>query len=549
MSFITVPPRNSPSALAPLYELEPPPPASPRRGQLQNALYRHRWPALLLLLACVGLAAGASRWVRPYYEASGTLIVAHPSLHPTELTPVDYTPPPDPDREMQTQLTILGSRAVAAAVISGLELERRDPEIAGAIAAAARGAAKQGRRLSPLERAQLAAAVFASKLKLAPNQLSSTVAVRYGSHDPSLAARVVNATAAAFMAQTLADRAQQGDEATPWMRQQVAAAEQELERDDAAVAGFQQQHSYIPLLDAGGTQSGLLDQLGDANHAYSAAVAERIADEAAARSFAGATGGVVAALPAELRDPAIDRAAENVGAAQQQLTTLQTTYQPDFPLVVEARQQLDGAQQKLAGLRAQVQAGLEQRLASSRQREQALAELVAGLSQQAAAASGVEMQFGVLRARADSQRTLVAALRQKLSELELAASLPPSHIQMLDPALPPDAPAYPRLSLDLGLGLGLGLTLALGTALARERWEGTLTAAEAVKRGLGPALAPLGMIAEQPRHRAGARALLPAASGLGAAGYQKAAANLVARCGAPPRAILITSPSPGEGKT
>ncbi|MGH9393997.1 MAG: GumC family protein, partial [Terriglobales bacterium] len=464
MSFISGPSAGPGGSLQPVYELEGTPLAPARRGEVGNALYRNRWLGLALVALFVLLGGAASWWVRPWYQATASLIISHPSLHAAELTPVEYPPAVDPDREMQTELTILSSRAVAAPVIAALDLEQRDPEIRAALAAAERGRARRHRPFPASERDAAAYALFSGKLKLAPDKLSSTVAVSYGSRNPELAAAVVNATTASFLRETLAQRGAAGERATSWMRRQVAAAAAELGRDDDAVAQFQQAHDYIPLGDAasGGTQSGLLNRLQDANHAWSAAAAERIGDQAAVASFSG---GVVAALPVELRDPAIERAAENVGAAEQQLTALETTYRPEFPLVVEARQQLEGAQQKLAGLRAQVAAGLAQRLASSQQREQAEAVQVADLSREAAAASGLQMQFGVLKARADAERSLVDTLRQKLAEQQLESSLPPSNIAVLDAALPPQGPVYPSLGLDLALGLGLGLVVAVGTVL------------------------------------------------------------------------------------
>jgi uncharacterized protein involved in exopolysaccharide biosynthesis len=550
MAFIPLTPGATPPALPPLYELEPPPGAGPRRHHLHNALYRHRWLVAALVAGFVAVGGSASWWLRPQYQATGSLIVRHPSLHAAQLTPQDYPTPVDPDREMQTELTILDSRAVARPVMARLHLEERDPEIARALARTRRQLAKKGQTLTAEAAAEQAADIFHAQLTTTPDKLSSTVHVSFRSSDPAVAAEVVNATAQAFLDETLAERGAQGEEAAHWMKQQVAAAAQQLAADDQAVSAFQQQHAYVPLLEptGAGEQNPLLARLGDANHALAAAEAERIGDEAVLASYHG---GVVAALPAELRDPSIESATARVGAAEEQLATLETTYQPDFPLVVEARQQLATAQQRLAGLKTQVEAGLEQRLASSREREQQLTILVTDLNHQAAATSGLEMGFGVLEARAAAQRTLVATLREKLNEVELEASLPPSNIQVLDRALTPDEPLYPRLGLDLGLGLVLGLVVGVGAALGRERVSETLTGGAEVQRVLGPALAPLGMIAELPAPGRRGQALLPAAAGEAGeeSGYAKVAANLVARGGTPPRAVLITSPNPGEGKT
>jgi succinoglycan biosynthesis transport protein ExoP len=547
MSFISMPSGSPAGALPAVYELEPALPA-PRERPFGNALYRQRWLGLAVAAVCVLAAGSASWWLRPYYQATGTLLIAPVSLHEADLTPRGYVPAPDPDREMETELAIFGSRAVAGPVIARLQLARRDAILKAALAGARRAAAKRGRRLGAAAAAEIAYQSFHARLGLAPDKLSNLVDVSYGARDPRLAAAVVNAATRQFLAETLAERGAQGRTASLWMRRQLGQARAALARDDAAVAAFQQRHGYIPLLEGGGTESALLGRLDDANHALSLAQANRIAAQAAVASYAG---GVVAALPADVRNPAIDNAAAAVSAAQQQLITLATTYRPDFPLMVEARQELAGAKQKLAALQTEVTAGLRQRLAASRQQEQAARALVHALERRAAAASGVELEFGVLQARAQAERTLVNTLAEKLSEVELQASLPPTNIVRLDPAVPPGAPLYPRLGLDLALGLGVGVIAGVAVGLARERWSDALVAGEEVKRSLGPALAPVGMIAAHAQGQGGGRALPPAPGEIveDRHGYAKAAANLVARCGAPPRAILVTSPNAGEGKT
>lgn len=543
MSLRSVP--LEPVAPPGLLELEPAPAAPRARGRLGNGLYRNRWLVGAVVGGFVLLALGLSRWIRPYYKASGSIIIQHASLHNAELTPQEFPPPVDADRELQTELTVLGSRAVVEPVVARLHLETADPEIRAALAGLDRGRARRRQGQAAAPRTQVAYGEFSAKLQLLPDKLSDTVQVVYGSHDARLAAAVVNALTAEFLRQTLAQRGRNGAQTSLWMRRQLEAARQQLEREDAAVAAFQRAHGYVPL--GTGADNGLLTRLADADHALGAAQSERLGDEAALRSYGGE---VVAALPAELRNPAIDHAADNVGAAAQQLAALEATYQANFPLVAEARAQLAGAQRNLAGLREQVRQALVQRLAASRQREAEQARQVARLEREAAAASGVYLQFGVLQARAEAQRTLIANLEPKLAEIEMEATLPPNNIRVLDAALPPLAPAYPRLGLDLALGLGVGLVAGLGAALVRERWTEAAMESEEITRRLGPALAPLGMIAESRPPRRPQLALPPTAGAGGdGGGYAKAAANLIARLGPPPRAVLVTSPNPGEGKT
>lgn len=525
-----------------------PAPAAPRLSRLLEALRRQRWLALSVVAGFVALAGLASVLVRPYYVADASLIIEPPNLHLAELTPPSYPPPVDLDRELQTELTVLGSHLVAAPVIRDLDLEQRDPEIAAALQGVERSLAHKGWHLSAATREQIADGVFAHKLQLLPDKISSTVHVEYGSDNAALAAEVANALTASFLDEALAARQQAGDRTLVWMRQQLADASAERDRDQAAIESFQQQNQYVPL--SGGAQPDpLLERLDEADHALSGAQAASITSQALLASYGN---GSVAALPAELHTTAIDRQVDNVGAAQSALTALEATYRPEFPLVVEARQRLASEQAKLASLRADVTAGLRERADADARQVAQLQQLVDGLSQQAAAASAVGLRYGALKERAEAQQALVATLREKLNEVELSATLPVSNIQLLDAATTPLQPAYPRLALDLGLGAALGLALALALVLARERWSERVTDPDELTRALGEAVAPLGLVPDGARtlRSPAGQVLLPAvANGAPLESYARIAAHLVARCGPAPRAILITSANPEEGKT
>ncbi|MGH9518249.1 MAG: Wzz/FepE/Etk N-terminal domain-containing protein, partial [Terriglobales bacterium] len=205
------------SPLPSLYELEPAPAVPRTGGRLGNALYRGRWLVVAVVAGFVLLALVLSHWIRPYYEASGSIIIQHAVLHNAEITPQEYPPPVDADRELQTELTIMQSRAVVGAVVVGLQLETADPEIRAALAGTERGLARQHEHLSAARGAQIAYGVFSSKLQLLPDKLSDAVQIEYGSHDAALAAAVVNALMEEFLHQALAQRGADGAQTSVWM--------------------------------------------------------------------------------------------------------------------------------------------------------------------------------------------------------------------------------------------------------------------------------------------------------------------------------------------
>ncbi|MGH9536162.1 MAG: GNVR domain-containing protein, partial [Terriglobales bacterium] len=204
---------------------------------------------------------------------------------------------------------------------------------------------------------------------------------------------------------------------------------------------------------------------------------------------------------------------------------------------------------------AELAASLAQGVRAAEQRVAALTAALGQARRQAANRSGVALRYGLLQARATRDAALYAALEQKMAAAGLRASVPAVNVRRLDPAQPPLLPASPKRRLEVAVAFVLGVILALLAALLRDRLSGAVLSGEEMA-ALGAAL-PLGAIPQHPRLPALAPApgdgMAPAPATPAALQirdcYARVAANVLARAGRPPRAILVTSPNPGEGKT
>lgn len=531
----------------PLYQLEPPAPVAHHQVvRLKTALYRQRWLLAAVIVLFILLAASLSWIIPPHFVAEGSIIIEPPSQRLAELNPPAYMPTYDEDRELQTEMTVLTSRAVAVPVIHRLHLQSMDPEIRKALDAADKAAAKKGQPLTPARRDQIAADIFGHKLTVLPDKLSRTVHVTYVSRDSGLAASVVNAALHEFTGYARSQRMATASQAAPWLQQQLAEAQRRVKDDNVELVAFQQQHTYTPLLVPGGQQGVLLDRLADANKGLSAAEADRINSEALLRTYPGSLG----ELPTALRTPELEAAITARATARTELAQLESTYRPDFPLVVAARERLQKSQKQVDGLRAEVTGSLAKNYQAALRRQAEMQGLVNGLSHEAASEGTVETRYQMLKQRQLADQQLYDTLRQKLNEEQLVASLPTSNVRLLDTAEKPMTPAYPRLALDLGLGLVLGLVFGVGTALGRERWRDTLTGPGELQERMGQEMAPLTVIPDQQRLLDRALKDLPPgeAGGPGEESYARLAAQLMAGRAAP-FSVLLTSANPGEGKT
>src|SRR5260370_4093107 len=79
---------------------------------------------------------------------------------------------------------------------------------------------------------------FQDRLTIDPVNHSRLVAVRFDSHDPELAARVVNTLATDYLGQSLEARWQATQEAAEWLSQQLIGVKTRLEKSEDALHGY-----------------------------------------------------------------------------------------------------------------------------------------------------------------------------------------------------------------------------------------------------------------------------------------------------------------------
>lgn len=536
-----------------------PRPDSPWR-QFRDAVFHYRRMVVVIVLAAVALGLAIGRLIRPYYAAEGSIILERPTPHLTQIHPESDWASYDADREMQTQLTIMSSRAVAARTIAEMGLEKRDPEIAQALTGIERGLTAKKEHLDAATRQQIASDIFLSKLQLLPDKLSDTVHVRYSSHDAALAAAVVNAVMRNYLDYSFASHVAAGKEIARWLSGRLADARAQIEKDNQTLLTFQRKNAFTPLVaPPGGEESVLLAQLDVANHHLADARAEAILSAAREREFSGD----LATLPPDLRTPAMDSALTALDTARHDYDALDSTYQSNFAPVLAARARWAAAQRDAAQLSGQLAQSLRRRHEADLQQQASLGAEVGQLRRAAADDSAVQLRYVELKARSDRDAELYSALSEKINDASLSATVPPANIHVLDAARKPLAPEYPKRGLDLSLAGVIGLAVGLGAALARGRWSGTVLSGATVRSSAPRELAPLGVIPRyQPVAAAQARTLMPAGRDEAAGNgqrlsaplpikdtYARMAANLTARLGLPPKALLITSPNPGDGKT
>jgi tyrosine-protein kinase len=154
-----------------------------------------------------------------------------------------------------------------------------------------------------------------------------------------------------------------------------------------------------------------------------------------------------------------------------------------------------------------------------------------------------------LQGDANSLIAEIAILRQSLSQLT-----PPQGLevgQLVEPADLPTSPSSPRYPVNLGLGLFVGLALGVAVAFLRDRLDDRIRGSDDLETVAGaPALGIVPKLTHWRQPREEVLVTLSEPHSLSAEAYRTLRASILftaSRLGI--KTLLITSPSPGEGKS
>jgi len=178
-----------------------------------------------------------------------------------------------------------------------------------------------------------------------------------------------------------------------------------------------------------------------------------------------------------------------------------------------------------------------------------------------ASVPGKTIELARLSRERSSLEQLFALLETKYNEANVTEQSEFGYVEIFDPAVAPAEPSSPNLILNIALGIVLGLGMAVAFTFAKDFLEQRLYSPEdLIRRGFVPlstigaldaghGASAMGTDGSGKKHNAYRVAIANPSSGFTEA-FRHLRTNLYsARNATPPKTIMVTSPSPGEGKT
>jgi len=321
---------------------------------------------------------------------------------------------------------------------------------------------------------------------------------------------------------------------------------------DQAVAAYREQNK-IYASDAKGTQI-TTQQMGELNTQLIGASAERAQKEARLRQFqASAKSGTVAAdAPEVLNSPLIGKLREQETEIIRREADLSARYGDRHPALINVRAELRDVRRQIGAEINKVIGTLAQEVEIARAREANLQANFQKLQQQANQTGNAEVKLRELDREAQANRTLYESFLARFKETAEQQDMQQPDARIIARADSPVDPSFPNKKLFIAMALLGSALVGIFLAIVIERLDNGFRSTEQVEQLTG--LSGLGMVPAVPgRERLGCSPedylLKKPTSSFAESIRSVRTAILYSHVDQPPKAILVTSAVPEEGKS
>ena len=540
------------------------------------SLRRHRW----IVFACTlfGSIAGAAVLVSlpPTYTAESSIVLDTRKPRLVDLPSIVSEQTANPEvAQLRSEVDVLRSEALAGRVIDKLDL-RNDPEFRSQPSWPATLAADFKRALanhlpwlpadlpflratppkpvSPAVAAQQArahvVAVYRQHLSVTNDGGSYIIRIQYSSHDPQLAARVVNTHVQLYLDDQIAYKQEIGKRASRWLTQELSNLEAKLRTSEAAVQAFREQNQIVQS----GDTTLLSKQLAAVNAQIPVAAAELEERQSRlARAKQLLKRNSTDSQPDVLDSPLVQQLREQEATLEQKKADLESQFGDRHPTVVRVNAELDTLKSNIHVAIARIIQGLQNQVDVARAKKDELQNRLTELEQRTVMADRAEGKLRDLRREVSANNALIEVLLTRYKQVSAQEEIQQADARVVSAAIVPIAPSFPKLSSHLPLVVFAsflsGAAAAFLKELTRRGFKGTHEIeAECELPSLGSVpIVPSVWSAQAPQNLV---VNSPDSSFAEAIRYIKnsiQASGLAVRSG--PKTFLVTSSLPQEGKS
>lgn len=503
---------------------------------------------LLVATVLVALLIGivATLLARPVYRAASVIRFETDASQTIQISNTGTTigSSGDFEREAQTQIDLIKSRAMAKAVYNQARLgaNARFLELIGA-----RSDGEQASKDAVLARENAAIGFLQSSVVVEKTPGTELTSIQFNSSDPQMAAFLANAYARAAVQLDLQHKFDGSSYAREFLTNQLRLARERLEKSEVALNAYIAENGLISVK-SGGTEGGETTTIAS-NLASSATTANDATNQriAAEQAWRAAQSGPMLSAPQVLADPQVQGLRGQLAAARAKLRQDRATYGASHPTVQADEEAVTSLSAALQGAAREVLNGLRTQYETAQRQEAALLDRVSNLKGSAISEERLGVRSNILKRDVDTNRTLYDALLQRQKEVAATAGVNKSSVSVVDEATVPGKPVSPNLLVNLAVALVAGLFFGLLTVLIKSQLDQQLRTPEDIAAATG--LPILGIIPKSEVAISIPEELDNPRSALSEAFFSARTHIALSRANGLAKTLSITSSREGEGKS
>lgn len=537
------PPSNSPSDL--------PTPLSDRYLSLRDGwhiLLKRRWTVLTAAFVMTVIVAVACFKMKPVYRATARAEVEAPSPPIQTLNDL-YQSVPSDDIFLQTQVNVSGSDSLAWQTIEQLQLGKTaefTPSRNDGVADSA--VALQNWMIEK----------FRKHLSVELVRRSRILEVGFESTDPAVAARVANALVNNYIEYNFRKKYDATRQVSGWMAQQLDELKAKVERSQQAVVDYERGNAIVNISEK---QNVVEQRLADLSKDLTVAQNDRMEKESFFELVKTNEPQVAFVAQNEL----LQRLEEKHAELKAQYVDALGQYGPNFPRVVRLSDQVSEIQSLVDRERNRAVERIRHDYAAAMERERLVSAAVAREKVEVGKLNQLLIQHNILRREFETNQQLYDNLLQRLKDATLSAGLRATNIHVIDRALQPTIPIWPRKLLSIVVALLVGSILGVTLAFCQEALDDSIKDAQEVESLIAsPCLAiiPAANGTGSYPHLLGPKqggvrenghlgfVVLKEPTSVVAESYRALRTSiLLSTASHAPQVLLVTSSQPNEGKT
>jgi capsular exopolysaccharide synthesis family protein len=428
---------------------------------------RHLWKIVAFVVLCTMATFVVTNRMIPVYESTTTIDIdrqAQNSIVGQESNR-GMGNPFDSDQFLATQIKLLQSDSVLRPVVTRYNLLEQEGQL---------------RDLPEAQRTVISnSPIVLRNLKVVRPPNTYLLLVSYRSPDARLAANVANEIANSYLQHTYTLRIKSSASLSTFVERQIEDLKAKMERSAQRQGQFERELNVINPEEKTSILSARLLQL---NAEYTNAQADRVRKESQYNSMKS---GTLEAAQISSQGEALIKLSERVNEARQRLAVVKSTYGANHPEYKKVASDVTEMQRQFEDLRRNIAGRIEADYNQARNREVMLKHSVEETKNEFDSLNTRSFQYQQLKREADGDKKLYDELNRKIQEAGINAGFQNnSMIRIADEARAAARPVFPSLRLNLLLAMLFATLIGVGGAVLTDMLDNTVRDPEQVSRTL-----------------------------------------------------------------